>query len=199
MDTTSCRTRRLTHHRRRAALGLCAAAGMWIAPPAARADDVVTTLHAATPIAAYGGVLAWSDYDPATAQYRLAIQRAGAARLAPIAGAAERFDVSLGPDVRGRVVALYTRCAKPAAPPRPATRCDVFRYDVASGRERKLASVSSPKLDEAWPVQWRDHVAFARRGTAYVYPYDLRPLPGGKQKNAVRVDCDVPYVQTIAA
>jgi hypothetical protein len=198
VDFTSCRPDRLTHHLRLAALGLCAAASMSLVPAAARADDVVATLRAPTPIAAYGGVLAWSDYDPATARYRLAIQRAGAAKLAPIAGAAQRFDVSLGPDVRGRVVALYTRCATPAAPPRRATDCDVYRCDVASGRERKLASVSSPRFHEAWPVQWRGNVAFARRATAYVRAYNLRPLRGGKRKNATRLDCDVPYVQAIA-
>jgi hypothetical protein len=146
-----------------------------------------------TPIAAYGGVVAWSDYDAATARYRLVIRRGALAVHASMASSRRPFDVSLGPDSHGRVVALYTRC-------RTANHdCDVYRYDVLARRERKDVSVSSPTMDEAWPVQWRDHLAFVRRARAYVVDgYSLRPDPRGKGGGGELMDCDVPYVKSLS-
>jgi hypothetical protein len=102
--------------------------------------------------------------------------------------------VSLGPDARGRVVALYTRC-------RTANRgCDVYRYDVQGRRERKVLGVSSLTKDEAWPVQWRGRLAFVRRARAYVLDgYSPRPDPRGKRGGGTLGDCDIPYVKTLSA
>ena len=134
-----------------------------------------------------------SDYDAATARYRLVVRRGAQAMHASIASSRRPFDVSLGPDSRGRVVALYTRC-------RTASHgCDVYRYDVLARRERKDVSVSSPTMDEAWPVQWRDHLAFVRRARAYVVDgYSLRPDPRGKRGGGQLMDCDVPYVKSLS-
>jgi hypothetical protein len=179
---------------------LCVALGAMVVPASAGADDVVATLSRDTPIAAFGGVVAWSDYDAPTARYQLVIRRGDRARRAPIAGATQPFDVSLGPDARGRVVALYTRCRRAATARRRATGCDVYRYDVRSGRERKLTALSSPRMDEAWPVQWRDRVAFVRRAKTYVVSgYDHRPDPRGKRGKGVLMDCDIPYVIALSA
>ena len=176
------------------------AATLLAAAPAS-ADEVVAELHRDTPIAAHGGALAWSQYDPASRRYRLVVRRGGVATTRARSAARRPFDVSLGPDAHGRLVALYTRC-------RTATRgCDVYRYDLASRRERRLATVSSPAHDEAWPVQWGDHVAFVRRARAYVpmhhdssYHADLfRPDPRGKRGGGVLVTCDVPFVKTVSS
>jgi hypothetical protein len=88
-------------------------------------------------------------------------------------------------------VALYTRC-------RTATHgCDVYRYDLRTRREQRLASVSSPSLDEAWPAQWRGRVTFSRRARAHLVDgYDHRPDPRGR---GPLLDCDVPYVKTLAS
>jgi hypothetical protein len=172
-------------------LGMVVGALLVVAP--AGADEVVAELTRDTPIAAYGGVVAWSDYDAATARYRLVIRRGALAMHASMASSRRPFDVSLGPDSHGRVVALYTRC-------RTANHgCDVYRYDVLARRERKDVSVSSPTMDEAWPVQWRDHLAFVRRARAYVVDgYSPRPDPRGKRGGGELVDCDVPYVKSLS-
>jgi hypothetical protein len=163
------------------------------APSLASADDVVASLTRGTPISAYGGALAWSEYDAASDRYALVVQRGGRTARAPIANAARPFDVSLGPDARGRIVALYTRCR------RATTGCDVYRYDVASGRERRVAAVSSPDSDEAWPAQWRGRLTFVRRARTYVMSgYDHRPDPRGKRGGGVLMDCDVPYARTLS-
>ena len=162
-----------------------------LAPATAAADDVVADLARDTPIAAYGGALAWSAYDASANRFALVILEGDTTAAAPVATARRAFDVSLGPDARGRVVALYTRC-------RSATRgCDVYRYDLRSRRERKLASVSSPSRDEAWPAQWRDRVTFARRArTRVVSGFDHRPDP---RRRGPVLACDIPYVKTLSS
>jgi hypothetical protein len=183
---------------RRSLVPLCAALAALVAPPAAGADAVVAELPRDSPIAAYGGVVAWSDYDAATGRYRLVIRRGDQAAPATIAGSRRAFDVSLGPDARGRVVALYTRC-------RTANHgCDVYRYDVGADSERKVAAVSSPARDEAWPVQWRRRLAFARRERTYAVADkqsdgQFRPDPRGKRGGGTLVQCDVPYVTVLSA
>ena len=175
-------------------LAPCVALGALIAPAPASADGVVAGLARATPIAAHGGVVAWSDYDGAAKRYRLVIRVGGASSPAPVADSVKPFDVSLGPDARGRVVALYSRCR------RPDRGCDIYRYDIRARRERKLSSVSSSTHDEAWPVQWRDRIAFVRRARSWVRDiYDPRPDPAAKRRGSTLLDCDVPYVRTLSA
>lgn len=185
----------MTSRAARSVLPFCIALPALVGAAPAAADDVIAELTRDTPIAAYGGVVAWSDHDAATGRYRLVIRQGDQAAPAPIAGSRRAFDVSLGPDARGRVVALYTRC-------RTTNRgCDVYRYDVKARREHKVVSVSSPVKDEAWPVQWRDRVAFVRRARAYVVldGYSPRPDPRGKRGGGPLMDCDIPYVKTLSA
>jgi len=168
-----------------------------LAPAPAIADEVVADLAAPTPIAAYGGALAWSAYDASSQRFRLVIQRDGVATPARTATSRRAFDVSLGPDSRGRVVALYSRCRTAARGRTPERGCDVYRYDLRARRESKLASVSSPKLDEAWPAQWRDRIAFARRARTHVIDgFNHRPDPRGR---GPILECDIPYVKTISS
>jgi hypothetical protein len=55
-------------------------------------------------------------------------------------------------------------------------------------------------MDEAWPAQWRDRVAFVRRAKTYVVSgYDHHPDPRGKRGGGPLMDCDVPYVATLSA
>lgn len=168
-----------------------------LAPASAHADATVTELARDTPIAAYGGALAWSAYDAAAQRYRLMIRRGGETVAARAPGALRAFDISLGPDSRGRVVALYTRCRVTARGRDPERGCDVYRYDLRARTERKLASVSSPSFDEVWPAQWRGRIAFARRArTRVVSGFDHRPAARG---SGPVIDCDVPYIKTLSS
>jgi len=161
------------------------------APASSSADDAVTDLVRDTTISAYAGALAWSSYDEKSSAYALVIRQDGMTAPARVAAASQPFDVSLGPDGKGRTVALYTRCAA------KNRRCDIYRYDLRARTERKLASVSSPSLDEAWPAQWRGRIAFVRRARTHVVDgYDHRPDPRGR---GPVMDCDIPYVKTLAS
>ena len=179
-------------------LACCAVVAALFAPAPASADEIVAQLAAQTPVAAYGGALAWSAYYPPLKSYLLVIRQGGGAGVPARMGPSERaFDVSLGPDSRGRVVALYTRCRTAARGRTPERGCDVYRYDLRTRRESKLASVSSPALDEAWPAQWRDRITFARRARTHVVDgFDHRPDPTGR---GPLLACDIPYVKTLSS
>ena len=138
------------------------------AAPAA-ADQPIAEIGRETPIAAYGGWEAWSAFDEASGTYALTLRDpGGAVKQAPLAPATRPWDVSLGPDAHGDVVAIYRSC--------DADGCDLRRLYVATGRDQALRSVSSPSYDEATPAIWRSTVVFTRHVRRCDVPYvkDLR-------------------------
>jgi hypothetical protein len=164
----------------------------------ALADETIATVGAPTPIGAYGGRLAWSAFDPALGKYRLMTEVGGTISTVPVAPRGVAFDVDLGPDRSGATIAVYSRCKREPGRRDPAISnavaqladwssgrgCDAFRFDFASGRERKVASASTRAASEFLPTVWRTRIAFARvyerrRGRAgdraYLY---ARPLEG---------------------
>jgi hypothetical protein len=148
-----------------AALALIAAA------PSA-ADQPIAELGRDAPVAAYGGWQAWSSFDEGTGRYRLALRDpSGAVKPAPIETAASPWDLSLGPDASGDVVAVYRSCDR---------GCDIRRLDLATGRDQALRGVSSPRFVEGASAIWRSTVVFTRRIGHCDVPYvkDLRsPKP----------------------
>ncbi len=106
----------------------------------------------------------------------MASLRGGPVSTLPVPGRSVPFDVDLGPDVDGNVVAVYSRCR--VEPSRGGgfrevqTRlpayglgqgCDLFRYRLGEHAERRLRHLSDPGASEYLPSVWRDTVAFARR------------------------------------
>lgn len=162
---------------------------------AAADDDVsVATLSAHTSLAAHDGWLAWSERSNNSARLML---RAPDGTISPAKIKPERsgFDVSLGTGRSGRLVALYTRCTKKGG-------CDIYSYDVKSQRERELTEVSSPRWDEALPVQDGDRVAFVRRfstrvGNVYDETMD-RPTPK-RRGSGEQSSCDLTYVRELGS
>lgn len=75
---------------------------------------------------------------------------------APVASSDHPFDPDLGPAGRGRVVAVYERCRK------GFRSCDLYRLDVASGRERKVRAVSTRGGSEFGASVWGERYAFVR-------------------------------------
>jgi hypothetical protein len=150
------------------ALLLLAAAAVAALPAVASADDAVAETSRPTPLASYGGWSAWSNAG-AGGRYVLRLRSPGGTVAdAPLPSSASPWDVSLGPDASGRVVAVYRRCR--------ASGCDVDRLDVVSGRVGTIRAVSSPSYDEATPAIWRSTVVFTRRigGCDVPYSKDLR-------------------------
>ena len=153
---------------RRALFAAAACLAALAIPTPAHADDAIAEVLRDTPLAGYSGWTAWSRADGD--RYRLTLRAPEGRIIQPaIPGSSRPWDVSLGPNARGDVVAIYQRCT--------SRGCDVRRLDVQTGREDILQSVSSPSYREATPAIWRSTVAFTRR-------------IGG---------CDVPYVKTLGS
>lgn len=133
------------------------------AAPAA-ADQAIAEIGRESPVAAYAGWEAWSAFDEASGSYALTLRDPqGVVKAAPLARSDEPWDVSLGPDAHGDVVAVYRSCGPDG--------CDVRRLYVATGRDQALRSVSSPSYDEATPAIWRSTVVFTRRVDRCDVPY----------------------------
>jgi hypothetical protein len=142
-----------------------------VAVPAtpALADQTIAELGRQSPIATHHGWVAWSRFDQDSGRYALTLRAAdGDVKAAPVQTSDRPFDVSLGPDRNGHVVAIYQRCA--------SGDCDVSTLDVSSGATTTLRAVSSPAFDEATPAIFRSTVVFTRRigGCDVPYVKDLR-------------------------
>ncbi|HEV2785690.1 MAG TPA: hypothetical protein VGV67_04825, partial [Solirubrobacteraceae bacterium] len=132
-----------------------AVAGAVLAPGAA-AQGAPTTLaveQAPTQVAAWDGTVMWSRFDPATQTYSLVKSVGGGAGVA--VGVAPRstgpFDIDLGTNRGGSTFAVYTR-----------EDGDIYRLNVATGRETKLDRLSSPHQVERSPTIQRGEIAFIR-------------------------------------
>lgn len=152
--------------------------------------DVSQRIDRTTPIAAYGGRVAWSTYDAQTKLYALTTSVDGVSTTVAVPPRPVPFDVDLGPRSNGAVAATYSRCRFDAPPAERARGCDVYLYDFSTGRETRVVHASAPDASESWPSLWRDTLAFARDyddkpGLGYLYTRAIasgRPsfrMPGG--------------------
>jgi hypothetical protein len=150
-----------------------AAAGCALAAPAAAcaAPTPISLQQRPSTVSSHQGVLAWSDYLPASGRYQLVVQQPGqAATPAPIATSLEPFDVDLGSNRSGSPTAVYTRCTTPGRPapsadsnPGRGTGCDLYRLNLRNGLEEHLTQLSAPKADESSPSVLAGDIAFVRR------------------------------------
>jgi hypothetical protein len=154
-------------NRRLAALivtALASAVGLIGTTAALAGDSVIATIPRASSIDAFGGRLVLSYWDDSRNAYLLGELVGSTIRPLPVAPRSMPFDVDLGPDRRGNTVAAYSRCNRePIIYWELDGRrgCDLYVFDFATNRERKLAPAAS-KTDEYFPTVWRNRVAFTR-------------------------------------
>jgi hypothetical protein len=147
------------------------AAGAGAAASAARQERVLATEVRPTAVAAWRGTVVWSAFDPAAGVYRLVRSVAGGPpEPLPVAAAERPFDVDLGTSRTGALIAVYSRCED------DDTGCDLYRLRLATGEERRLDHLSSPRWDERSPSVFRGRVAFVRRERA-----------GGRLQDTIRI------------
>jgi hypothetical protein len=148
------------------AFALCAATAR------AATTEVLEPIGAQTVVSAYRGHVVWNELDVPSGRWYLRHRFGDTSARLPISSRAVQFDVDLGPDRRGRAVAVYSRCTREPAvaaglPLSPdwmtAAGCDIYEADLATGRERRVRSVSSRRGSETTPSIWRGSIAFARR------------------------------------
>lgn len=144
-----------------------------VVPLTARAATVTTTTGDAK-LSALNGWLVWSEPDgPA---WRLVGLRHGAKRTFAVAARPRPFDVDLGTDARGRVVATYTRCTSYAGPAWRSVDegCTIRVLDLAAGRERRAGVPHPSRASDQTPSMRRGRIAFSRRAPSHKDVMQLR-------------------------
>src|SRR5437867_11374210 len=96
----------------RSGLALFALAFTLVAAEPALADETIATVALPTPVSAHAGRVAWSSYDSTRAAYVLMTRVGGVSTEVPIRPRTVPFDVDLGPDSEGEVIAAYSRCSR---------------------------------------------------------------------------------------
>jgi len=94
--------------------------------------------------------------------WRLVVRVGGTTQTLPIAAQATPFDVDLGDDGRGHLVASYSRCSAPAHNGELPHGCRLYYYDFTSGRERPLSFANLAGASQFDPSMAAGRVAFAR-------------------------------------
>jgi hypothetical protein len=153
-------------------------------------DTVVATVPAQTQIDALGGHLLWSVPDATGGKWQLIDRVNGADHPLAIDKSVEPFDVDLGRDRRGRLVAVYSRCREPLAESGSnfgRRGCDVYRYDVSAARETKIARIATRHADEYEPSLWGSRIAFLRVKPGRNEHLHVRNLRTGRDVTPTRV------------
>ena len=150
------------------------------------ATTLATGLPPTTKVSMRGPATAWSEPAPAGG-FKLVVRVDGVVRDAAIAPSPRPFDVDLGDDGRGHLIATYSRCrdASDRVPPRG---CDVYAYAVTARRERRIPGLGRGAASDHLPTAARGRIAFARSvdgGQPRVVMRGLdrgplRPLPAGR-------------------
>jgi hypothetical protein len=107
-----------------------------------------------------GATLAWSA-PTADGRWKLVLHRGGVTQDAAVRTASAPFDVDLGTDGAGRLVATYSRCASrsPLSCPRG---CDPYVYEVTARTERRIPGLGRGDNSDYLPTASFGRVAFAR-------------------------------------
>jgi hypothetical protein len=140
------------------AIALAVLVALALAIAAQARDRTVSGDRTASNLSAFGQGLLWSRTGP-DGRSRLVLRGFGAPADVSVTPASGSFDADLGQDDEGSTVAVYTRCAGVSG-----RSCDIYQFDFARGRERKLRGASTPRCSEFAPSIWQGVVAFARSG-----------------------------------
>jgi hypothetical protein len=148
--------------RRSLLLSLAAASAALLVPAGAHA--AVLSNQPGEAISALGGTTVFNTED--AAGYHLTLHDSTGTRQLPVKASKIPFDVSLGTDSAGRPIAVYSRCrvgedgwAKHDVVP---GSCDLYAFDLAKGRERKLRDASRPGVSEGAPSIENGILVFGR-------------------------------------
>ncbi|HEX8103202.1 MAG TPA: hypothetical protein VF533_11355 [Solirubrobacteraceae bacterium] len=140
-------------------------------PAAVNAPEVIATERASTAVAAYGDLVVWSSFDPATKRYSLMSLAGDRIERLPIRSRAVAFDADLGLGPDGEVTAVYSRCGvepepfeeQNFIPDYAAGRdCRLYRFSFEERKERRVRSPRRQGRGEFLPAIWRDRIAFGR-------------------------------------
>jgi hypothetical protein len=112
---------------------------------------LVAKPQAATAVASYGDVQAWSDYDPGTKLWRIAVRQGDEVSTLPDPASRDPVEVDVGPGPRGDVMLAYTACP---------TICDV----VLSALDGRSQHAVPGTRGASHPTIWGHRIAWVHDG-----------------------------------
>lgn len=148
------------------ALAMATAFALCGAQAASASPQTLASVTVRSPIGAYGGWVVWSA--PVNEGWGLDAYHGGTVKALHVAPRAQPFDVDLGTNAAGEVVATFSRCVKT---PRYETDlflelegigCRVRVLNLASERERTPAIPHPADTSDTTPSMWDGNIAFAR-------------------------------------
>lgn len=129
----------------------------------AGAETVLASgLPQAPKVSAAGQAVAWSSFDPSVSAWRLMVFSDGITQALPIAPNATPFDVDLGDNGHGGLVATYSRCSQPSSAAALPRGCRLFVYEFATGTEHTITAADLPGYSEFLPSMAAGRLAFVR-------------------------------------
>lgn len=141
-------------------VSVCALAAIAAVAPAHAADRAIVSDPTAANVTAHNGQLVWSRLAR-DGRAKLVGQVRGKTRdLSVKAKAGGLFDPDLGTNPNGQAVVVYTRCAGVSG-----RNCDVYEFNRATRRERKVPGASSDACSEFAPSVWIGSIVFGRSGS----------------------------------
>ena len=147
----------------------CVLAVAVVATAPAGAASELTSIGPPTPFAVYKGTVVWSAREN-SGSYQLLMRKGDDdVRRLPVRTRPIPFDVDIGPTSSGGILAVYSRCDIDQAwdehqmpDYRSGKRCDIYKLDLATGKEERFTKINSSDGSEYWPSYWKGTVAFAR-------------------------------------
>jgi hypothetical protein len=136
------------------------------AQAASASPQTLASVTVRSPIGAYGGWVVWSA--PVNGDWGLDAYHAGEVKALHVAPRAQPFDVDLGTNASGEVVATFSRCVKT---PRyeadlflelEGVGCRVHVLNLASELEKTPAIPHPADTSDTTPSMWDGNIAFAR-------------------------------------
>lgn len=129
--------------------------------PALAQQRIVDVVQRPTQVRDDGGRVLYSDFDAATAQYRLVIHDGAREHPVPVAPQPEPFDADIGTDTAGRPSVVVSICGRPPAADRRSGGCDLFVHRLGTTSLRSVTNANTPDRESA-PTIFRGRIAFAR-------------------------------------
>jgi hypothetical protein len=110
-------------------------------------------------VAAYDGIQAWSRQVEGQG-FELLLRQNGSVRPLAVPAQGRPYDVALGRDAVGTLLAAYASCPSGHYP----AGCRLRTIDLASGRDRPIAGTHATRASEYLPALSHGTLVFARRG-----------------------------------
>lgn len=142
---------------------------------AAQVDRVITREQQPTSVTAYGGRIVWSRFVADDRYVLMSMSHDRVIRV-PVASRRVPFDVDLGPDSRGRTIAVYSRCRREPSVLEPwdtglpiynrGIGCRLFRFDFSRRRESRITTGSPRGRSAVLPTVWGSRIGFVESSRA---------------------------------